>query len=393
MASNPAMNVLAILRSSQLAETVNAAIKQIAGATMTVRIGDIRSLGAAALQGGRPDVLIVDLDAEDAAELASLSQLMRAPENRTMWTLATAHHATVATMRRLLREGVDDFLPQPLAESDVVEALRTVIGRHKMHAPGKEGKVISFVQASGGIGATALAVHTALSLAKPNGTIHEVALIDLDLQFGNAATSLDLSNGQGMVEMIRAPERIDNTLLRGATVRHQSGLNVLPAPSMPIPLDALPAGTLGQILETAKQEFDFVVLDLPRALTTWTEAALASSDMIALVVQLNVPVIRQARRLLNTLQEEGHYALPISVVCNRYVRRWGEDVDVKQAEKALGRKIDHFVANDYGVVLSALNQGVPAFDVKRRSGFAKDVHAFAKSAAQRFATVNTAAAS
>src|SRR5690349_25115095 len=102
MASNTSMNVLAILRSPQLAETVNAAIKQIAGATMTVRIGDIRSLGAAALQGGRPDVLIVDLDAEDAAELASLSQLMRAPENRTMWTLATAHHATVATMRRLL---------------------------------------------------------------------------------------------------------------------------------------------------------------------------------------------------------------------------------------------------------------------------------------------------
>lgn len=377
------MNVLAVLRSSQVAEIVSGAVKQVPGAHLSVRIGELKALGAAVMQGARADVLIVDLDAEDPAELATLSHIMRAPEHSAMWTLATAHTATIATMRRLLREGVDDFLPQPLSEADVVEGLRTIVGRSKQHAHGKDGKVISFVQASGGMGSTALAVHTALSLTKPNGAIRETCLIDLDLQFGNAAVSLDLENGAGLIEMVRSPDRIDGTLLRGATVQHRSGLNVLPAPSMPVPLDALAADTLGLILTTAKQEFDYVVVDLPRALTGWTEAALASSDMVALVVQLNVPAIRQARRLLDTLQEEGHYALPISIVCNRYVRRWGDNVDVRQAEKALGRKIDYFVGNDYGVVLSALNQGIPAFEVKRRSAFSRNVQAFARSAAQK----------
>jgi pilus assembly protein CpaE len=389
MATTTTMNVLAVLRSPQLAEIISAAIKQVPGANLSARMGELKTLGPAVTQGVRPDVLIVDIDAEDPAELAALSHIMRAPEHSAMWTLATAKHATVATMRRLLREGVDDFLPQPLSEADVVDGLRTIIGRSKQHAHGKDGKVISFIQASGGVGGTALAVHTALSLAKPNGTVREVLLVDLDLQFGNAAMSLDLDYGPGLVDMIRSPERLDGTLLRGATVRHKSGLNVLPAPSMPVPLDALAGDTVGQILQTAKQEFDYVVVDLPRALTSWTEAALASSDMIALVLQLNVPAIRQARRLLDTLQEEGHYALPISIVCNRYVRRWGDNVDVKQAEKALGRKIDHYVANDYGVVLSALNQGVPVFDVKRRSGFSKDVHAFAKAAVQKIAAART----
>lgn len=378
MTGSMTMNVLAVLRTPQLAEIVTAAIRQVPGANLSVRISELKVLGPSVVQGARPDVLLVDLDPEDAADFAALSRIMHAPENSDLWTLATSEHATLATMRRLLREGVDDFLPQPLSEADVVEGLRTIAGRSKQSARGKDGKVISFIQASGGMGTTALAVHTALSLGKPNGTIHEVCLIDLDLQFGNAALSLDLENGSGLVEMMRSPERIDGTLLRGAMVQYRNGISVLPAPSIPVPMDSLHADTLGRVLQTARQEFDYVVLDLPRALSTWTEAALSSSDMIALVVQLNVPVIRQARRLLDTLQEEGHYNLPISVICNRYVRRWGENVDIKQAEKALGRKIDYYVANDYGVVLSALNQGVPAFDVKRRSGFSRDVQAFAK---------------
>jgi pilus assembly protein CpaE len=159
---------------------------------------------------------------------------------------------------------------------------------------------------------------------------------------------------------------------------------------MPVPLDALSADVLGQILSTAKQEFDYVFVDLPRALMSWTEAALAASDLVALVVQLNVSSVRQARRLLDTLQEEGHYAMPISIICNRYVRRWGDSVDVKGAEKALGRKIDYFVANDYGVVMSALNQGIPVSEVKRRCSFVKDVHALAKGAVQQMAAARPA---
>ena len=385
MAEDNAINILAIVRSAAVAEVINGAVKQLEGANLAVRVGELSAMGAGALQGIRPDVLLVDLDAENPQELSTLGHIMSAPESDSMWVLATANLATMTTMRRLVREGIHDFLPQPLLEADLVEALRTVMGRSKRLAPGKNGKIVSFIQASGGMGATALAVHSALSLTKPNGAVCDVCLLDLDLQFGNAAMCLDLENGAGLVEMLRAPGRIDGTLLRGAMVQHKSGLWILPAPSMPVPLDALSSDVLGQILITAKQEFDYVFIDLPRALTSWTEAALASSDLISLVVQLNVSSVRQARRLLDTLQEEGHYALPISIICNRYVRRWGDSVDVKGAEKALGRKIDHFIANDYGVVMSALNQGIPVSEVKKRCSFVKDVHALAKGAVQRIA--------
>ena len=389
MDKSASLNIFAVLRSPQLAEIVTTAVRQIPDAAVSIRIGEIKTLPSSALQSAHPDVLIADVDAEDPDDIAALSHFMRAPENKAMSTLATTEHATVSAMRRLLREGVVDCVPQPLSEADVIDGIRAVITRTNRRQPGKDGMVFSFIQASGGMGSTSLAVHTALSLGTPNGKVPEVCLMDLDLQFGNAAMSLDLSNAAGLLELIRSPERLDPTLLRGAMVRHKSGLFVLPAPSIPVPLDALRSDTLGQVLELARQEFDYTVIDVPRALTSWTEALLASSDMILLVVQLNVPAIRQARRLLDTLEEEGHYSLPISIVCNRYVRRWGENVDVKQAEKALGRKIDHYIANDYPVVLSALNQGIPAFDVKRRSGFSKDVRAFAKTAAHKVAATRT----
>lgn len=390
MFGNTSMTLLAILRTAALAETVAATARQVPGVKLTVRIGELKAIGPSAMQGQKPDVLLVDLDVEDPQELVALGHIMRAPEHEGMWVLATARLATVPTMRRMLREGVDDFLPQPLSEADLLDALNTFKGKSKQQAGGKQGKILSFIQASGGMGATAIAVHTALGLAKPNGTTYQVCLLDLDLQFGNAAMCLDLENGSGLVDMIRTPERIDGTLLHGAMIQHKSGLPILTAPSMPIPLDALSPDVLGTILKTAQQEFDYVIVDLPRALTGWTEAALAMSDLIALVVQLNVPAIRQARRLLDTLEEEGHYALPLSIVCNRYVRRWGENVDVKRAEKALGRKIDHFISNDYDVVLSALNQGVPVSEIKRRSSFMKDVQAFAKGAATRAAAARAA---
>jgi pilus assembly protein CpaE len=392
MEQNASFNVFAVLRSPQLADVVSAAVKQIPDAVVVTRVGELKTFGAAGIQSAHPDVLLVDIDAEDPADLAALGHIMRAPENKAMTTVATAQHATVSTMRRLLREGVADCLPQPFSEADVVDGLRSVLTRSSRRMPGKDGAVFSFFQASGGMGSTSLAVHTALSLGIPNGKVPEVCLIDLDLQFGNAAMSLDLANSTGLLEVMRTPERLDPTLLRGAMIRHKSGLHILPAPNIPVPLDALHADTLTDVLDIARREFDYTIIDVPRALTSWTEAVLQASDMVLLVVQLNVPAIRQARRLLDALQEEGHYSLPISIVCNRYVRRWGENVDVKQAEKALGRKIDHFIANDYSVVLSALNQGVSAFDVKRRSGFSKDVRAFAKAAAQKAAAARASAA-
>ena len=78
---------------------------------------------------------------------------------------------------------------------------------------------------------------------------------------------------------------------------------------------------------------------MPQALTRWTETVLSASSDIMLVVQLNVPALRQLRRLLDVLHDEGLYTLPYRVVLNRHAGRsfWRSGVGYGQAEKALGR--------------------------------------------------------
>jgi pilus assembly protein CpaE len=389
-----ALNVLAIVRSAPVGQTITTAIPHANGTAVSVRVGNLKSLGALTLQGTRPDVLVVDLDVNDPDDLAALGTIVNAPANEGLWVIATAPTATLETMRQLLREGVDDFLPQPIVEADLTEALRTAKARAqrklKSTGAGRMGKVLTFTRAGGGLGSTTLAVHTAISLRQiDKNKDTRVCLLDLDLQFGNIDVSLDLASSDALINIVRAPERLDSALLQGSLIRHRSGIDVLPCPNTPIPLDALTPDVLSKILELARHDFDYVVIDMPPGLTSWTETVLSSSDFIGLVVQLSVPALKRARRLLDMIQESGHYALPISVICNRYVRRWGDGVNLRNAEQALGRPIDHLITNDYRVVSGAQDEGVTVFDVKRRRRFVKNVQALAKAAVQQFAAAKT----
>jgi pilus assembly protein CpaE len=230
------------------------------------------------------------------------------------------------------------------------------------------------------MGASTLAAHLALALSeKPHRRDPErqVALLDFDLQFGNLALMLDLEPTGEMVEIIRDPSRLDGPLLRASMTRHKSGVFVLPAPSEFVPLDALPAAAAIKLIELAREEFDFVVLDLPLAVPRWLDAVLQQSDQLYVVSQLNVAAIRQTRRLLDFITEENHYDLPVSVVLNRHVWRFSERARLKQATRALGQPIDHYLPEDAALALEAVNRGTPLFELRRRAKLCRSLRELA----------------
>jgi pilus assembly protein CpaE len=294
--------------------------------------------------------------------------------------LATASQLTPSAVRRLLRDGVADFVPQPLARADVIDAINAALGRKQGTGGdgGPRGSVVTFLHASGGVGASTLAVNAAAALAHPKRRVtREVCLIDLDVQFGTAALYLDLEAGTQLLHMAREPKRLDAELLRGAMLKHRSGIQVLSGPPSPMPLEAVRPELVGSLLDLGRREFDFVVVDLPQALTSWTEAVLTRSDLIFVVTQLNVGAVRQTRRLLTVLQEEGFYQLPLKLVLNRYEGGLFTGIRVRrrQAERALDRKFDYYVPNAYQLIVGALNQGRTVFELKPRSKFCRHVRA------------------
>ncbi|MEM9442316.1 MAG: hypothetical protein AAGA73_17875, partial [Pseudomonadota bacterium] len=152
-----------------------------------------------------------------------------------------------------------------------------------------------------------------------------------------------------------------------------------------MPLDALRTETVGRIIDLAQQEFDYVVIDLPLALASWHEMVLDMTDKLYLVTQLNVPAIRQTRRLIDILKEEGLYSLPVSIVLNRYIRRFNEHVRIRQCSKALDNTIDHYLADDERTVVEAVNRGVALSEVRRRSKICRTIRDMALSCRRELA--------
>ena len=371
MSRASALTVLAIARSGEFGDSINAMLAAIDDVHVDTCVGDLQSVNGAAVAAlERADVLLVDIDPSDHEELRQLGRLVEQRRNGTA-ILATAQDLSAQGVRGLIRQGVDDFIPQPFELADMREAIATARAKlRRARANRKSGQVISVTRAKGGMGASTLAAHMALALCeKPHRRDPEkqVALLDFDLQFGDLALMLDLESTGEMVEIIRDPARLDGALLRASMMRHKSGLCVLPAPGEFVPLDALPVAAVVRLIELAREEFDLVVCDLPLAVPQWLEAVLQHTDQLYVVSQLNVAAIRQTRRLLDFIKEEGHYDLPVSVVLNRYAWRFAERARLKQAIRALGQPIDHYVPEDAALALEAVNRGTPLFELRRRA--------------------------
>ena len=363
------MNVVAILRSDAAGEALHEACARMNGTRIDVHVGRLADVRPGVDFLKDRDVFLLDVDPRDDQEVEHLRLILQT-HFPNMPVVATASEVTLREMRRFMRMGVVDFVPQPITPSELESALdHAVRSQPATGAPaGRRGSIISFLKAGGGVGASTLAVQSACLLASRNDSDgSRVCLLDLDVQFGTDALYLDLDNRVGLADVLESPERLDRELLRGVMGRHESGLDLLAAPRDMMALDAMTTECLDQCLTVFRAEYGTVFLDLPTAWTPWSHRALQCSDMVILVIQLNVAGIRQARRQIDTMQAHGLGTVPVKIAINRFERNWGRSVDLKDAEKALRRKFDYFIANDYKTVSEALNQGVVLSRIKRKS--------------------------
>jgi pilus assembly protein CpaE len=168
---------------------------------------------------------------------------------------------------RAIRAGANDVLFKPVDPNEAREVFSRVMDTHKpqrlSHAA--TGKTIAFMHLSGGAGATTLAVNAACALARvADGK--RTCLLDLDIQFGNAASLLDLPSASPVQEFIDDPNRLDESMLESMMLRHQTGLQVLTAPRTLLPLTAYGADGIRSLVDIARRNFSFVVVDLPARL-------------------------------------------------------------------------------------------------------------------------------
>ncbi len=316
--------------------------------------------------------VIVDMDASNLEEIESLQRVIRRLEGHAPVVVVTKEF-DAAAVRILVQLQVSDFLVKPVTTADLVRScIRALQG------PGKddnsEAQIYSFMPVAGGVGCTTIAIETAFQLHKSATRGASTCVVDLNFQNGACAEYLDLEPRFDITEVENRPERLDRQLLDVMLSKHDSGLAVLAAPTKPTEMRTFDTDLVIRVLDLVSAYFDNVVIDLPRTWFPWTETILLGSNKLYLVTELTVPCLRQTQRLINAIYETAHKEVKPMVIVNRFEQRTFENgIKMADVEDVLG---DHFVggiSNNYRLVRSAVDQGVPLAEIDADANVINDL--------------------
>ncbi len=311
-------------------------------------------------------VVVIDLDAGRADEMAALARLMaRVGTWPPVIAVTQAFDENVA--RTLLQMRIADFLVKPVQPIDLVRACARVAKGPGGAAEPTEAKIYTFLPAVGGAGVTTLAVQSAMILLNSGGprARPSTCLVDLDFQHGSVADYLDLEPRLNLAEIEPRPDRLDRQLLEVMLSYHASGLAVVAAPNRPAEMRSFDPDVVTRLLDLVSSNFEYVVFDMPRTWFSWTDSVLLGSNKLFIVSETTVPGLRHAKQLVAAINERLGEGPNPRVIVNRFSQRMF-DSGLRRGDLAhtLGEAFLSAIPNDYALVREAIDRGVPLDEVK-----------------------------
>ena len=271
--------------------------------------------------------------------------------------------STPSLLDEAVELGLNDVLLLPQLTDNLVFTVKkahTIGSQNGANAHGagrrssESSRVITLFSPKGGVGKTVLATNMGAMYAKR--LKKRTLLIDLDLQFGDAAIMLGVDPRSTILDLVMSHGDLDADKLSGYVTHHESGLHILPAPLRPEDADLVTEDRLASVLAAAKQAYDVILLDTAPNFTSTVLTALDRTDELLLVASLEATSLKSVKVCLQTL-EMLHYPLErCHIVLNRADTKVGLKKD--QVESALGKSIRFGIPSNKAVP-TAINRGVP----------------------------------
>jgi pilus assembly protein CpaE len=269
------------------------------------------------------------------------------PRLRVVALYLTADSQTILAA---MRAGANEFVHPPLDENLAPAIERLLNTQENELVPSVRGKMIGFLSAKGGCGATTLACHLASELQ--NLTRKSVLLADLDLVSGLVGFLMKTPSSYSILDAVKNLGRLDESLWKALVVDHRPGLSVIPAPAAYSRWDHPDESKLRQVLQFMRTQHDWIVLDLGRSLNSIALSVLDELDQLFLVSTLEVVALHGLKTIVHGLFEQGE---KLQVVLNRTPKMM--DISTQELEKLLGRSLYAALPNDYMGLYQSYSSG------------------------------------
>lgn len=304
------------------------------------------------LTNSPPDAMVFGLDPSPAESASLLGQVSaRFPNVRII--AFSAEHAPEIIITAM-RNGCSQFVFFPLDADDLWQALQRLM-LDRSAASRASGRRIAVIGAAGGTGATAIASNLATEVAALAG--RDVALLDFNLEFGDAASNFDVTPKHTIADLIGHAD-VDANLLRHAMENLDNGVWLLARPERIDDAFAITPELAAHILHLLPTVYDASVIDLPRRFDGVGMTVLENSEIILIVMQMIVPHIHNGRRLYEAMRQWGVNMDRVHLIINRYQKNRGR-IDIGHVEKLFNRRVITSIPNDYRAVTAALEYGRP----------------------------------
>lgn len=350
------------------------------------------------------EFVAIAVDTKDEADLTRITDIIRTASARNVKVVLIADQISPLMLHQLLRLGAEDFVPYPLPDG----ALHEAIERLRKPAPpaaaapasavaqdpsphphpafaakgDRDGVVLPVHGMAGGVGASTFATNLAWELASCDASkAARVCLIDLDFQFGSIATYLDLPRKEAVFDILSDTASADSDSFLHSMLTFNDRLHVFTAPPDMVPLDIVQPEDIARIIDMAKANFDFVVIDMPKTVVSWTETVLTKAHVYFALLQLDLRSAQNVLRLVRALKAEELPHEKLRFVLNRAPKftNLGAKSRAKRMAESLDIEIEVQLPDGGAPVTQANDHGLPLMENAAKNLLRKEIAKLAKS--------------
>ena len=381
----PRISLQAFCETSELAQVINesAMDRRMDKAHVKVQMGGAAAAVEAYRGAPTPNLIVIETLADRGELVAHLEELAEFCDSGTR-VVVVGRVNDIILYRDLMGRGVSEYLVGPVS---VLEFIRAVSHLYAQDGADAIGRVIAFVGAKGGVGASTICHNVAWSIARDLDA--ETVIVDLDLAFGTGGLDFNQDPPQGVAEAVFAPDRIDAGLVDRLLSRCSDKLSLLAASATLDRVYDFNETTFDILIDILRASTPYVILDVPHVWTSWSRRLLIGADDVVIVAEPDLANLRNVKSMIDTLRVARPNDSRPKLVMNSVGVLKRPEIGVAEFAKAVEVEPTSIIANDVKLFGTASNNGQMIAEVESGNPIATTFSELGRAVTGRFEVKQT----